>query len=55
MRSYRSGYLSHPTSYDRFYDIVLDDEAAEFQTAYMAEGVLLTGIVDPRNKMLQLL
>lgn len=41
--------------YVRLFCIVLDDEAAELQTEYMAEGVLLAAIVDPRAKVLHLL
>ena len=50
------GYCSHSERLLRpLQHIVLDDDAAAFETTYMAEGVLLAAVTDPRTKTLELL
>ena len=39
--------------YDRFYGIVIDEDQTTFDQTYMAEGVLLAAVVDPRTKTLE--
>ena len=51
------GYCSHSERLLRPLQqhIVLDDDAAASETTYMAEGVLLAAVTDPRTKTLELL